>query len=308
MKVLVTGGAGFIGSHLTQLLCDLKYQVTVIDDLSAGRREFVDRRARFIKGSLVEAKLLDSILKNQRIVFHLAASTIIKDSFKKPWEHFENNFFNSLNLLEAMRKNGVKKIVFSSSAAVYGEPEKVPIQENDSTKPINIYGASKLTFEQVLAVYNRCFGIESVILRYFNVFGPRDECNKTPSRAVPIWSRAILKGGHLPLYEDGKQKRDYVFVGDVAQANVAVIPLIKDSQIFNVASGRAIKLRDLIAMLEKLTMKKAKIKKLGKRPGDVRILVADITKMKQASGWQPKTTLLQGLKKTLDYYSAELDS
>src|SRR3990167_10357815 len=186
MRALVTGGAGFIGSTLVKHLCDSGHQVVVIDDFSSSGRTKIDPRAKLIKGDIGNRKLVEKLLDKKDVVFHLAALGIISISLEKPEEAFRNNLMNGVRLLEAMRKKGVNKIVYSSSSSIYGEPKRNPVQEDDSKEPINPYGASKYTFEAALSAYAHSFGIGAIALRYFNVYGPGDE-QKPVTGAVPSW-------------------------------------------------------------------------------------------------------------------------
>lgn len=300
MKVLITGGAGFIGSHVAELFCNEGHDVTVIDDLSFGYVKFVDKRAKFINASLSDRKLLNKLLKGIDIVVHLAASSIIRYSFEDPVGYYQNNVINGLNLLEAMRENKVSKIIFSSSASVYGEPIRIPVKESDPTNPITVYGSSKLAFEKALEVYYRNFHIESVSLRYYNVYGPRDE-QKPATRAIPMWTRDILNGRPIEWYWKGKQVRDYIYVEDVAKAHLAVLPL-RGCNIFNIGSGSGILMKNVLVNFEKILGRKLKTKDLGERPGDPMKLVADISKIKKIINWEPRVGLEEGLRKTYNYF------
>ena len=305
MKVVVTGGAGFIGSHVVEALCDKGYEVVVIDDLSFGYKEFVDSRARFIEGRIQDKKILDEALPGAGAVVHLAASSIIAFSYENPLEYFENNVTAGVILLESMRKHKVKKMIFSSSAAVYGEPKSAPTPEDAAKEPMHPYGASKLAFENALTGYYHGFGIESVSLRYFNAYGPRDE--QVPrTRAVPIWIKAIWEGKPVPLYWKGRQKRDYVYVSDVAEAHLAAFGL-SGLHFINIGSGRGITMKDLLNTLEKLTGKRALVVEKGERLGDPPILVADISKAKRLMNWYPKVDFEEGLKKTISYYLEQFE-
>ena len=174
MRVLVTGGAGFIGSNIVRMLCDQEHRVVVVDDLSFGYREFVDPRARLIRSSFDDPAVLEAELPSTDAVMHLAASSIIQFAFQRPTEYFHNNLTRGVALLEAMRQHRVSLIVFSSTASVYGEPARVPIDEDDPKNPPQAYGASKLAFEAVLSAYYHSYGINSVSFRYFNAYGPND--------------------------------------------------------------------------------------------------------------------------------------
>lgn len=298
--ILVTGGAGFIGSNTVELLCDLGYSVRVIDDLSFGHEKFIDSRATFFKANIAQEDILDKAIKGVDVVMHFAASSIIKFSLDNPLLYVENNIINGTKLLESMRKFGVKKIIFSSSASVYGEPEKIPVSENCSKKPMQPYGASKLAFESILSAYYHSFGIESTSLRFFNAYGPRDEQNPA-TRAVPMWIKEILKGEPIKIYWDGKQIRDYVYVKDIAQAHVDVMEL-GGCNVFNVGSGNGIVMRDVLEEILKITKTKNKIIDQGERAGDPMRLIADTTAIFDAVGWKPKTDLHTGLTETINYY------
>lgn len=300
MKTLVTGGAGFIGSNLTKYLCDRGYEVTVIDDLSFGFQELVDQRAKFVKGSIADSKLLLKILPGTEIVFHLAALSTITFAADSPMMYFQQNVMNGIKLLEAMKKTGVKKIIYSSSAANYGEPRKIPINEDDVKEPINTYGASKLIFERALSAYFHSFGIASVSLRYFNVYGPNDE--QAGTRAVPRWIKAALKDEPLVLYWKGNNERDYIFVEDVARANLAAVEKCRSFSIYNVGSGRGVFMKDIARKIEEIVGKKLIIKDGGERLGDPSRAIADITKIQRELGWQPTVGLDVGLRLTVDYF------
>lgn len=306
MNVLVTGGAGFIGSNLTKLLCDKGHKVTVLDDFSSSGRKSTDSRADLVNGSVGNFNLVSKLVKGKDVVFHLAATGIIKLSLENPPLYFENNVMNGVVLLEAMRKNGVKKMVYSSSSGVYGEPKRVPIKESDPKEPINPYGAAKLAFEDVLSAYSSSFGIHSVCLRYYNVYGPGDEQHPV-TRAVPSWIQAGLKDEPLNIYWGGKQKKDYIFVGDVARANLMSASKCDGFRVYNVGSGEGIFMNDLALRLEKVFGKKLIMKQAGDRSGDPDILIADITKIKKELGWEPRVGLEEGLGKTIDYYRNKLE-
>lgn len=301
MKALVTGGAGFIGSNLVKYLCDNGYQVTALDDFSSSGRIKIDPRAKLIRGTIDNSKLLEKLLKGKDVVFHLAATGIIKISLKNPLLYFENNFLNGVKILDAMRKTGVEKIVYSSSAGVYGEPKWVPIKEDDPKEPVNPYGASKFAFEHALSSYYHVFGIESVSLRYFNVYGPGDG-QRPVTRAVPSWIQSMLQGGPVPMYWRGQQRKDYVFVGDVVRANLLAAEKGKGCAVYNVASGQGLPMLEIFRILEKIMGRKFEIQHMGDRTGDPSILVADVSKIKKELGWKPEVDLETGLRLAVEYY------
>lgn len=300
LKIVVTGGAGFIGSHVTKLLCDLGYDVHVIDNLSFGHERFIDKRAKYFKGDFSNEKILNKALKNTNIVIHLAASSIIKFSYSKPLEYTKNNVLNGITLLESMRKNDVNKIVFASSAAVYGNSSNPQIKEDDLKNPINLYGATKLAFENILSSYYYSYGLESTSLRLFNVYGPNDE-QKPRTRAVPMWIEALLNDKKIEYYWKGKQIRDYIFVEDVAKAFGQALSR-NGVNYYNVGSGQGIQMKNLITLIEKVADKKMKLIDKGRRKGDSKILVADISEIKKELGWKPTTEIENGIMQTYKYY------
>jgi UDP-glucose 4-epimerase len=302
MRILITGGAGFIGSSITKFSCDLGHEVTVFDDLSKGYYENVDKRAKFIKASLEDKKEIEKAMKKKDVVIHLAAESIIKDSIVNPEKTLKKNINYLINILESMRKQNVKFIVFSSSAAVYGEPKiKKPIKEHFDKKPLQPYGASKLANEAILYAYYHSFGINSVSLRYFNVYGPKD--NQLPvTRAVPRWIKSILLNKPIELFWGGNQRRDYIFVEDLAKAHISVLGK-KGLHVYNLGSGGKGKtMKEILESIFNLAGKRVEVIDAGERKGDPNFLVADISKIKKEMGWIPETSLKEGIKKTYEYY------
>lgn len=299
-KILVTGGAGFIGSNTVRLLCDLGMEVTVFDNLSFGYKNFVDKRAKFIEGDLLDKKAINKALRGIDKVFHFAAISIIKLSIDDPEHCFKTNINGLINLLEGMRKNNVRYLVNSSSASVYGNPKVIPATEDSEKEPLQPYGASKLAAEAILSSYFHSYGINSTSLRYFNAYGPYDE-QQPVTRAVPTWIKAILKHQPIPLYWKGDQLRDYVYVKDIADAHLAVMDLKGFNQ-YNIGSGKGILVKDLLEkIINKIGIRTEIIDK-GERPGDPKILVADISKISKVVGWKPSFDLDKGLDITIEYF------
>lgn len=306
MRALVTGGAGFIGSNLVKHLCDGGHEVVVIDDLSSSGRSEIDPRAKLVVGDVGDRELVEKLLDKKDVVFHLAALGIISISLEKPEEAFRNNLMNGVRLLEAMRKKGVNKIVYSSSSSIYGEPKRNPVQEDDSKEPINPYGASKYTFEAALSAYAHSFGIGAIALRYFNVYGPGDE-QKPVTRAVPSWIQWALTGDTVWIHWGGQQVKDYIYVDDVCRANiVAANSKLKGFHAYNVGGGVGRKMLDIAMTIKKIIGKDLKIVDKGARPGDPDTLVADISKITKELGWKPEVDLETGLKQTIEYYKERL--
>lgn len=299
-KILVTGGAGFIGSNTVKLLCDLGMDVTVFDNLSFGYKELVDTRAKFIKGDLLNKEEINDALKGIDKVFHFAAISILQQSIDDPEKCFKTNIEGITNLLEGMKTNNVQYIVNSSSASVYGNPKVIPVTEDSQKEPITPYGASKLAVEAILSSYFHTYGINSTSLRYFNAYGPNDE-QQPVTRAVPRWIKAVLKNEPIPLFWKGKQLRDYVYVQDIAEAHIAVMDL-KGFNYFNIGSGKGILIKDLLNKIFDKIGVRTEILDKGERPGDPKELVADISKIKKAVGWSPAFDLDKGLDLTVKYY------
>ena len=307
MKILVTGGAGFIGSWVQRLLLDQNHEVTVIDNLSHGHKELIDPRSNFIPGDLLDQEKLESILPGHELVIHMASFIEVGESVKKPVEFAENNIVGTIKLLESMRKTNVKKIIFSSSACVYGVPKKIPITEEDSLgEQENPYGITKITMEQFCKLYHRLFGFDVTILRYFNPFGP-GELHSPETHAIPNIIKAALAKTAIPLYWKGKQIRDFIYIEDLAAAHI--LPLnLSGFHIYNVGTENGVKVSDLVGQIFKLIGYEVTIDDKGERKGDVPSLVASSAKIKKELNWEAKVSLEEGLKKTIDFYRSRLSS
>jgi UDP-glucose 4-epimerase len=304
MKVFVTGGAGFIGSHVARALLDEGHQVTILDNLSTGRRELVPQGAVFIRGDLKDGKL-DGWLDGHDAVIHLAALVPVPTSVKRPVDFAENNVVNTVRLLEAMRRSGVRRIIFSSSATVYGEPKRLPLREDDPVAlQSNPYGASKVAAEGFIAVYNRLHGLDATILRYFNPYGPNELC-EPETHVVPNVVRAALKHEPIPIYWKGEQVRDYIYVEDLARAHAAVLG-VEGLNYFNVGSEQGVKVKEVLQIVTDIVGYPLIIDDLGERPGDVPASYATSEKLRQTTGWQPQIGLEEGLRRTVAFFRAHL--
>lgn len=304
MKILVTGGAGFIGSHIVKLLLDQGHTVLVFDNLSRGYLELIDKRALFLKGDLADSKLLEKALVGIDGVIHMAALAEVNESVSKPLLYVQNNIVGSLNLLEAMRVAGVKKIIFSSSCTVYGFARKLPITEGAPILAVNPYGATKVAVESFLSSYHYVHGFDVVILRYFNPYGPNDQ-HQPETHAIANFTRAALEDRPLPLYWQGEQVRDFIYVEDLARAHIDVLDL-RGWNVFNVGTEKGVKVKDAVKTIEKILGKRLKIEDLGERPGDVPASFASSKKLMKATSWKPKYSLEEGLKKTIDWFKGRV--
>ena len=280
MKILVTGGAGFIGSHLVEALAAKGHSVKVIDDLSNGKLEnlfAVKDKITFIQGSVTDAALIDKEMKNIDYVFALAAIVSVPLSIKNPKKCFEVNTLGNVNVIEAAKKYGVKKIIFASSAAVYGDNDNLPLKEEEKPKPMSPYAIAKLDVEHLLANS----GVSFAALRYFNVDGPRQDPNSPYSGVISIFEERAKNGKDLVIYGDGSATRDFIHVKDIVRASLLAMEKGKMEGIFNVASGREKTIKELAEEIIKKHNSKSKIVLADEREGDIKRSVADISKIKK---------------------------
>ncbi len=299
MKVLVTGGAGYIGSVTTEVLLDDGHEVIVFDNLERGHREAIDDRAVFIKGDLREKDAISRAMTDVKpdAVMHFAAYALVPESMEKPEIYFRNNVTGGVNLAEAMLKAGVGKIVFSSTCATYGEPDRVPITEDLLQKPTNPYGESKLCFEKILGWYNKLHGMQAVFLRYFNACGATDkfgEDHDPETHIIPIVLQAALgKREKVNVFgtdydtPDGTCLRDYIHIVDLAQAHMLALTS-NHSGAFNLGNGSGYSVREVIETAREITGKKIHAEMAPRRPGDPARLVASAEKARKVLGWKPE--------------------
>jgi UDP-glucose 4-epimerase len=274
----------------------------VVDDLSFGYRDFVDERARFVRGSFDAPDILDAELPGTDVVMHFAASSIIQFAFERPLEYFENNFERGVRLLEAMRKHGVERIVASSTASVYGEPVRIPIDEDDPKQPAQAYGASKLAFEAALSAYYHAYGISSTAFRYFNAYGPRDE-QQPVTRAVPRWIKAALNDEPIVMFWGGEQFRDYVYVDDIARAHLLAMD-VDGCRRYNLGNGSGVLMRELAEEIVWAVGSRSALIDGGERPGDPTRLVASIERVRRELGWEPQMPRAEGIRRTVEFFKA----
>lgn len=302
-KIFVTGGAGFIGSHVVKLLLDKGHEVTVFDDLSKGHKEFLDPRAEFIEANLSDQNRLEKVLPGHDSVIHMASFIEVGESVKKPVEFSENNILGTVKLLDAMNKTNVKKIIFSSSACVYGIPKNIPISETDPLgEQENPYGLTKVNMEQFCMLYNKLFNFDVIILRYFNPYGP-GELHTPETHAIPNFIKAVLNKTPIPLFWKGEQIRDFIYIDDLAKAHILPLDL-KGLHIFNIGTESGVKVIDVVKKIFEIVGYEVAIDDKGKRRGDVPALVASSQKIQKELGWKIEVPLDVGLRKTIEFYKS----
>ena len=309
--ILITGGAGYIGSHTNKMFKELKYETVVVDDLSTGNIDFVKE---YIHTTIADPEL-SSVFRWNKIdaVIHFAASIDVEESITDPKKYYENNFVNTLKLLNMMMKHNVKNIVFSSTAAVYGIPWIIPIKEESPCKPVNPYGWSKLLAERVIQDYHKAYGLNYVILRYFNAAGADVDCEVGERRLnethlIPLlFDVASGKREEIKIFgtdyntDDGTCVRDYIHVEDLAEAHLMAYERLRaggESGIFNLGNSVGFSVREVIRSVKRVTGKKIKVVETVRREGDPDILISDSTKAMKQLGWIPDHTELDDIVKS----------
>ncbi len=308
MRYLVTGGAGFIGSHTVDELVRRGHQVVVLDDLSAGREENLSEVAgeiKFIRGSITDLDTVRSACREVDYVLHLAARTSVPRSVKDPVETNRINVDGTLNVLVAARDAKVRRVVFAASSSAYGETPALPKVETMMPTPISPYGASKLVGEIYAQVFGQVYGLENVSLRYFNVFGPRQDPDSPYSGVLSRFITALLDGETPVVFGDGEQSRDFTYVNNVVEANLLACEAPRISgMVFNVGTGRRFTLNRTLQLLEKIIAKPIRAKYDPPREGDIRHSQADIELARKLLGYQPRVGFEAGLLRTWDWYRA----
>ena len=304
-KIVVTGGAGFIGSHLVQELVKRGHQVTIIDNLSTGKLsniEFIldDKNVAFIRGSIAELPLLRKLFSGVEYVFHQAAVSSVPRSVKNPRASYAANATGTLNVLLAARDHGVKKVVFASSSAVYGDNPVLPKVEDMTPDPQSPYAVTKLTGEYYCKVFQNIYGLNTVCLRYFNVYGPRQDPGSPYAAVIPRFINSVLAGKSLVVFGDGEQTRDFAFIEDVVEANLLAAES-PATGIFNIGSGSRVTINNLAQLIIKLAGdSKIKVVHREARPGDILHSLADISRA-GTFGYRPRYTLEVGIREVVEY-------
>lgn len=306
MKFLVTGGAGFIGSNIVEELLKRGHTVRVIDNFSTGKRENIkefEKDIELIEGDIRSYHLVNQAIKGIDVVLHQAALPSVPRSIADPITTNEVNVTGTLNLLYSAKENNVNRFVFASSSSVYGDTPELPKYEGMTPNPLSPYAASKLTGENYLRVFNKLYGLETVALRYFNVFGPKQDPNSQYSAVIPKFIKAMLNDNQPVIYGDGEQSRDFTFINNVVEGNLlaATVEYPKEN-VFNCACHGQITLNELVASINKILNKEIFPKYSNPRPGDIKHSFADVRKIKENIGFEPLIKFEDGLKKTIDWY------
>ncbi len=307
-KTLVTGGAGFIGSHLVEGLVAAGHEVVVLDNLSTGARENLDPvrgRVRFVEGDVRDAAALRPLLQGVSWVFHLAALASVPRSVADPFSSHDHNATGTLTILLAARDAGVQRFVYSASSSAYGDTETLPKVETMPARPRSPYAISKYVGELYAETFQRLYGLETVSLRYFNIFGPRQAPDSPYAAVIPKFVTALLGGEPPVVHGDGRQTRDFTFVANAVAANLgaAQAPAARVAgQVFNVGCGDRTSLLDLLGELRALIGARVATRHVEPRAGDVRDSQADIEAARRAFGYEPSVGLREGLARTVDWY------
>lgn len=305
MAVLVTGGAGYIGSHMCYELIDCNEDVVVIDNLSTGHIEAVHEKAHFYKGDIRDKEFLNDVFKKEKVdtVIHFAANSLVGESMKNPLKYYDNNLYGTKVLLETMINHDMKKIVFSSTAAVYGEPERIPILESDKTEPTNVYGETKLAMEKMFKWVDMAHGIKFVSLRYFNACGAHEsgeigEAHNPETHLIPLVLQVVSgKRKEIKIFgndydtKDGTCVRDYIHVMDLAKAHVLAMKYLRkgnNSDIFNLGNGIGFTVNEVIEAARKVIGERIDAVLDKRRTGDPAKLIASSDKAKEILGWEPE--------------------
>ncbi|MCA9230070.1 MAG: SDR family oxidoreductase [Planctomycetales bacterium] len=306
MKYLVTGGAGFIGSHIASALVEQGEEVRVLDNLSTGRIEnlaHLDGKVEFLEGDLLDRKAVESAVQEVEVVYHQAALASVPRSVARPMDTHAACVTGTLNVLDASRLAGVRRVVYAGSSSAYGNQPFSSKRETDLPAPLSPYAAAKFAGESYCRAFAATYGLETVVIRYFNVFGPRQDPHSEYSAVIPIFVTAMLAGKRPTIYGDGKQSRDFTYIENVVRGNLAaaVAPDVS-GRVFNVACGSQFTLLDLVAAINQVLGTKIEPQFAEARVGDVRESLADITAARKCLGYEPVVDFTEGLRRSIEYY------
>lgn len=308
MKIVVTGGAGFIGSWVADAFLEEGHEVLIIDDLSTGVEENLPTAAQFIKCDIRDFENLNKIISDFRpdVIDHHAAQIDVRKSVDDPMHDAGINIIGTLNLIESALEHDISKFIFASTGgAIYGEPEIIPADENTEPCPISPYGTSKYAVEKYLGYYNYVHGLDYVALRYANVYGPRQNPHGEAG-VIAIFCNRILSNSPCTIFGDGSQTRDYVYVGDVARANILSLSAPVGS--YNIGTGVETSVNDLISELQKSSGRDFEVIHGDERPGEVQSISLEVTVAEETFGWSPSVDLAEGMKMTWDWFNKDSNS
>lgn len=308
MRYVVTGGAGFIGSNTVEELVRRGHSVVVLDDFSAGKEENlaeIRNKITVIKGSITDIEAVRKAMHEAEFVLHLAARTSVPRSVKDPLETNRINIDGTLNVLVAARDAKAKRVVFAASSSAYGETPTLPKTETMRPEPISPYGVTKFVGEVYAQVFGRCYGLENVCLRYFNIFGPRQDPSSPYSGVLAKFCTAFLEDGQPVIFGDGQQTRDFTYVENAVQANLLACEAPNVSgRVFNIGTGSRSSLSQTVELLSKISGKRLEVKYDPPRDGDIRDSLADIAQARQFLGYEPHVAFEEGLRRTFEWYRA----
>ncbi|MBW2991597.1 GDP-mannose 4,6-dehydratase [Candidatus Woesearchaeota archaeon] len=306
MKVLVTGGAGFIGSHIVDLLLNKGNNVVIIDNLSTGKKGYINPKAKFYEADITDTEQISRIFKKEKpdYVIHTAAQVMLRKSLEDPIEDAKINIIGTLNILEACRNNNVKKIIYTSTGgARVGEPEYLPVDEKHPLNPCSPYGISKHTAEHYVWMYHKLYNLDYLIFCFGNVYGPRDD--PETKRVIAVFATKMLKGESPEIFGDGKQTRDFIYVLDLAEFIVNSMEKNPEHKLFHLANGKQISVNEIFEILKKHSGFKGEAKHTEAIKGEVRDIVLDTTLAQKELGWNPKHSFEEGLKRTFEWFKRQ---
>lgn len=307
--ILVTGGAGFIGSHIARSLAENGERVRVLDNLSSGRSDNLAGIAgeiEVIEGDLRDAEVVARAVDGCEVVYHQAAVPSVPRSVADPRTSLDAGITGTLNVLLAARDRGARRVVFASSSSIYGDTPVMPKHEDMTPKPLSPYAISKLSAEQLCGVFTRLYGLETVALRYFNVFGPNQDPASEYAAVIPKFIAAVAAGERPTIFGDGEQSRDFTYIANVVDANLRAAEVPEASgRVFNIASGRAITVNRMLALVGELLDKPAEADYTDPRPGDIRDSLADISAARDVLGYDPEVSFEDGMAMTVAAFSGD---
>lgn len=317
-RFLVTGGAGFIGSHIVEELLKRGTRVRVLDNFETGKREnlrfpnlpndTVDRSLELIEGDIRNLDVCREACDGMDYVLHQAALTSVPKSVNYPGVTNEVNVNGTLNVLLAAKEKGIKRVVYASSSSIYGKSDRLPLQEDQKPSPISPYAVSKLAGEYYCAVFSKIYGLETISLRYFNVFGPRQDPQSKYAAVIPKFIQAALKGEPLEIHGDGLQTRDFTYVGNVVEANLLAIKIPNtNGEVVNIACGKRYSILDLVNGISEILGKELRTYRIEQRTADVRHSLADTSLATRLLGYGVKVDFIEGLTKTIAYFNRNSD-